>query len=349
MTVSVGLRAAAWPMRWKPAGAMLLIAAGLTLTAQAGPLLFVGEGGGTQSLKTFDGTSGAFIYQDSISGSLGFPTGIAVGPDGNVYLGDNQAGAIDRFNGSTGAFIDQVVPAGSGADPLVAPSGLAFGPNGNLYVADYGTGGAGFINVYTGMGAFVTQLVAPNTGPPFGLDYPAGIAVGSNGDVYVADSASGIDLFGPTGNFLSVLVPLGSGPGLSGLSNPSGVTFGPDGNLYVADEGTGDVAVYNSTTGHFLGVFGDTGSLAQPIGLGFGPNGNLYVTDSLGVEEFNGTTGASLGTFIAGGSGNLISGQYLAFSNEVPEPAPFSLAALAGILGFCWRRRTALTSRRSPG
>ncbi len=63
------------------------------------------------------------------------------------------------------------------------------------------------------------------------------------------------------------------------------------------------------------------------------------MTDSQGVEEFNGTTGASMGAFIVASSGNLSNGQYLAFSNATPEPLTLALAALAGILGWGWRRR----------
>lgn len=142
MAVPLRSRATGWSRRLNPISAILLFAAGLIIPAHAGTLLFVGDsGGGYASLTTFDGTTGAFINQDSISGLLGFPTGVAVGPDGNVYVGDNLFGTVDRFSGTTGGFIDQFIPAGTGIDPLVSPSGLAFGPGGNLYVADYGSGG----------------------------------------------------------------------------------------------------------------------------------------------------------------------------------------------------------------
>jgi sugar lactone lactonase YvrE len=86
---------------------------------------------------------------------LDAPAGIAFGPDGNLYVasanwftsnngpfydGDFPAGAVLRFNGTTGLPVPApgqtgatFVPGGSGG--LANPNGLLFGPNGDLYVA----------------------------------------------------------------------------------------------------------------------------------------------------------------------------------------------------------------------
>src|SRR5581483_8499792 len=106
------------------------------------------------------------LNNDSAGGSLGFPSGIAIGPDGNVYVADMSNGVVDRFNGSTGAFIGDFVAPNTG---VTQPSGIAFGADGNLYVADYGSGGQSYIDVFNGTtGAFMQQLVAPGAGPPNG-------------------------------------------------------------------------------------------------------------------------------------------------------------------------------------
>src|SRR5262249_17022863 len=42
--------------------------------------------------------------------------------------------AVLRYDGTTGAFIDEFIPEGSGG--LIRPTGIQFGPDGNLYVVN---------------------------------------------------------------------------------------------------------------------------------------------------------------------------------------------------------------------
>src|SRR6266478_5800470 len=105
---------------------------------------------------------------------------LVFGPDGNLYIVDVQ-GDILRYNGSTGAFIDKFVPAGSGG--LVRVSDFTFGPDGNLYVSDRTAQVVRRYNGTTGapMGLFTSG---------YNLVVPFDSAFGPDGNFYVADGVS---------------------------------------------------------------------------------------------------------------------------------------------------------------
>jgi DNA-binding beta-propeller fold protein YncE len=93
------------------------------------------------------------------------PNGLAVGPDGNLYVGSDLTDSVLRYNGMTGAFIDTFVPPGSGG--LNGTNDIAFGPDGNLYVASFLSDSVLRYNGATG--AFIDAFVPPGSG---GLGFP---------------------------------------------------------------------------------------------------------------------------------------------------------------------------------
>jgi glucose/arabinose dehydrogenase len=78
------------------------------------------------------GQSGAFFVTPGSGGLDHTSMAITFGPDGNLYVGGYFSHNVVRYDGTTGAFIDTFVFAGSGG--LSQTQGLAFGPDGNLYV-----------------------------------------------------------------------------------------------------------------------------------------------------------------------------------------------------------------------
>ena len=72
------------------------------------------------------------------SGGLDTPRGLAIGPDGNLYISSLNTDSVLRFDLQTGAFIDVFVPTGAGG--LDDPGRVVFGPDGNLYVVSQATG-----------------------------------------------------------------------------------------------------------------------------------------------------------------------------------------------------------------
>jgi len=177
--------------------------------------------------------------------------------------------------------------------------------------------------------ALVVGLVLPGSAAAFGqlssfgelgggpaqLDAPAQIALGPDGNFYVADSGNDrVSVFGGDGSFLRSIT--------GSMDDPQDVAFGAGGQIFVADKGSDRVDVFSST-GAFVRQIGE-GELVDPTGVAV-DGSTVYVADSGNsrVARFS-VTGAPLGSIelappfsprdaIVGADGNL----YVAdFGNE---------------------------------
>ncbi|MCH7962973.1 MAG: hypothetical protein IH852_03445 [Bacteroidetes bacterium] len=103
-------------------------------------------------------------------------------------------------------------------------------------------------------GAFIEDLVSAGSG---GLDDPFGLAIGSDGKLYVSsrhtDNVLRYD--NTSGAFVDEFVPAGT----NGLNTPHGLIFGPDENLYVVNNNGHNVLRFNGTTGAFIDIFASGG------------------------------------------------------------------------------------------
>src|SRR5208337_4929048 len=90
----------------------------------------------------FNGKTGAFEgdFVPTGSGGLLDPTGMAWGPDGNLYVGSYYTNQILRYDGKTGAFIDAFVPDGTGWDILFHPTLEPFLAGWTIYLDANGNG-----------------------------------------------------------------------------------------------------------------------------------------------------------------------------------------------------------------
>ena len=192
---------------------------------------------------------GSKIEPDIDAGATGpnYPTGIAVAPNGNIYVSSVGTGSIMFYDGQTGA------PLTLGANPpglfatlgTAAPAQMAIGPDGNLYVSEF----------------FGTQVRVfdPNTGAELdvaaeGLDSAGGLAFGPDGALYIGDGF----IMAPEDSARIIRVHEGTQSiyGISDmgmLSSPTGLLFLSNGDLLVAD-----------LLGNYVGRF-DNG------GFGFAP------------------------------------------------------------------------------
>lgn len=219
----------------------------------------------THRIKRYDGLTGAYLGNFATDNGLEYPRGITFGPDGNLYVASSNDMVL-RFNGTTGAFIDEFVK--SGTPGLIDPQDLVFRGDGKLYVSNGWTHTVIRCNAQTG------EYIDTFVGSPE-LDVPQGMAFGADAHLYVADSDTNcvFRYDGQTGALIDAFVP----PGYGGLNHAEDVLFGPDGSLFVTSHYSDNVLRYNGGTGEFLGVFASGGGLDAPTYILYVPEPGALV------------------------------------------------------------------------
>jgi DNA-binding beta-propeller fold protein YncE len=252
---------------------------------------------------------------DYASGAVRRPWGIALGPDGDLYVA-NASGippGIVRIGGPSKASAGTVQPFVN--DGLFYD--LAIGPDGNLYAA-----GRGAVRRYDLMtGALIDAFTSGHD-----LAETRGLAFGPDGKLYVSSYDSCVA--GPSGcsgssgeiarfdaysgAFVDVFVPAGAG----GLQWPWKIAFGPYGDLFVVNWTAAGNNILRfalpagSGTGRPFLLRGHPPSAVfisrpgwAPLYIAAGPDGDLYVSDSDSADSgailrFDGRTGDFVDTFV---------------------------------------------------
>jgi sugar lactone lactonase YvrE len=133
--------------------------------------------------------------------------------------------------------------------------------------------GASYVPVYP-----VTVLAVP------GLNLPQAVAVDTQGNVYIADTANNaVKRWNAATGQVTVLV--------TGLNAPAGVAVDGQGNVYIADTGNNAIREWIAGTQQVRTLV--SSALNGPTGVAVDALGNVYIADSgnQAVEEWNAASG----------------------------------------------------------
>lgn len=255
-------------------------------------------------VSTWAGTTRGFPDGIGLAAELSHPAGVAVGPEGHVYIAEERGCRIrilyadGRLKTFAGTGIPGFREGNASRAQFIAPRAVAAAANGTLFVSD-----AHRIRAVSPDGVVSTLAgdeqsgLAGGTAAEARFNTPGGLLWHPNGTLYVADTGNHcIRAISPEGVVTTV-----AGAGGAGFANgvgttayfnhPEALSLSPDGQLiYVSDrlnhrirvidaEGNVTTLAGSNTLGNSDGM-GALATFQEPVGLAVDPAGVLYVADS---------------------------------------------------------------------
>ena len=235
---------------------------------------------------------GTFADQQGGNASIGTfnePWGVAVGPDGSVYVSDTWNHRVQKFTKdgkpviTWGQYGQPSPDLPESSSYFWGPRGIAVDSQGHVFVADTGNKR---IAVFDSDGKYITEFGTAGLDPGQ-FDEPVGVAVAEDGTVFVTDTWNQrIQSFIPSqdGTLYSPLQQwdVNAWFGQS-LDNKPFIAVSKDNHVFITDP-EGYRVIEFTSAGEFVRTWGDFGSGPNEIGLAAGvavdPAGFVWVTDA---------------------------------------------------------------------
>lgn len=236
-----------------------------------------------------DGPAAEALFSD--------PAAIACDPAGNIYIADSRNNIIRRI--SPNGAVTSITTSGP---PFESPNGLTISQQG-LIVSDTGHHVIRRINsdgsTTTIAGVFAQSGSEDGAASAARFDTPLGLAVSTNGIIYVADCANHtIRAISPNGIVTTIAGIANSwgakdGPAaIARFNGPIGLALDSEGNLFVSDSNNHTIRKITTAVEVITWaglplqngyIDGDrhTAKFYQPAELAFDSHGDLYIADSM--------------------------------------------------------------------
>ncbi len=299
--------------------AMIAFASGITVDPSGNLLIADSDNGRIRSINAsgnINTIAGGYVGagRAATTASFMFTDDVAIDGSGNFYVSCsfyhqvwkiNSSGVLSLFAGNGSATYFGTGDGGAAtAANMVAPMGIAADRYGNIYIADQNDNrirkvdASGVITTIAGSGS---AAYGGDGGAATAADIynPAGVAVDTSGNVYIADTWNHVIRKINTSGIISTIAGNGtygySGDGgpatAAALSIPVRLSTDRLGNLYIADgdgrtirkvDASGTITTFagNGTAGYS----GDGGAataaeLAYPSGVFAAADGSVYIAD----------------------------------------------------------------------
>ena len=252
-------------------------------------------------------------------GEFSNPRDVRTDHAGNLYVSDvfnHRIQKLDIASNQWSQWGKAGNQSGTGAGEFNQPSSVAFDVDGNMYVADRSNYRVQVLSAATGEWTSLGALGNASGSDPGEFASPGGVAVDSDGHIYVADANNHrIQIRNAaTGEWTSwQAAGGGSGTALGEFSSPQHVAVDAAGNVYVADASNHREQRRAADTGEWtawgtsdLTRGSEPGEFNNPRNVAIGNDGKVYVADALNhrIQIYDSVTdGWTVWSKDGGGSG----------------------------------------------